>query len=76
MSLITQILSEGRRSRSSWNDRFVHWERPASDSEEAQINRAASMVRAALADNTWLNTEGVTIAPQGSGPHQLDEQVT
>jgi hypothetical protein len=66
MSVITPIFAEGRRTRSSWNDRLVHWERPASDSEEAQINRAASMVRTALAGNTWLKAEGVTIAPQGS----------
>jgi hypothetical protein len=66
MSLITQILSEGPRTRSSWNARFEHWERPPSDTEEAQIARAVSMVRTAIAGNTWLNAEGVTIAPQGS----------
>ena len=36
------------RTRSSWNDRLAHWEKPASDTEEAQIERAASMVRAEL----------------------------
>lgn len=66
MSLITQITTEGTRTRSSWNARFEHWERPASDSEEAQISRAASMVRAALSENTWLAAEGVTIGEQGS----------
>jgi hypothetical protein len=54
------------RSRSSWNDRMAHWERPASDTEEQQIERAAEMVRAVLANNRRLNDEGVTIAPQGS----------
>jgi hypothetical protein len=54
------------RSRSSWNDRMAHWERPASDTEEQQIERAADMVRAALSNNRRLNDEGVTIAPQGS----------
>lgn len=66
MSLITQILAEGPRTRASWNDRFEHWERPASDSEEVQIGRAASMVRAALAGNAWLKAEGAVIAAQGS----------
>jgi hypothetical protein len=54
------------RTRSSWNDRLSHWERPASDSEEQQIERAANMVRTALSSNDWLNSEGVTISPQGS----------
>jgi hypothetical protein len=54
------------RSRSSWNDRMAHWERPASDTEEQQIERAADMVRAVLSNNRRLNDEGVTIAPQGS----------
>ena len=54
------------RTRGSWNERFVHWERPASDSEEAIIDRAAGMVRAALAQNTWLESEGVEVRPQGS----------
>jgi hypothetical protein len=58
-------LAKGR-SRSSWNDRLAYWERPASDSEEVQIERAASMVRDALSGSTWLTDEGVTIAPQGS----------
>jgi hypothetical protein len=30
------------RTRPSWNDRLTHWERPASDSEEAMIERAAA----------------------------------
>lgn len=66
MSLISQILAEGPRTRSSWNARFEHWERPPSDTEEVQINRAASMVRTALAGNAWLQAEGVVIASQGS----------
>lgn len=54
------------RSRSSWNDRMTHWERPASDSEELTINRAANMVSSAISNNRWLNDQGVTILPQGS----------
>lgn len=54
------------RTRTSWNDRLSHWEKPASDSEEAIIERAASGVRALVAKNNWLVGEGVRIEPQGS----------
>ena len=52
--------------RSNWNSRFEHWQRPASDTEEQKIERAARMVRDALAKNAWLTSEGVTVQPQGS----------
>jgi hypothetical protein len=54
------------RSRCSWNDRLAHWEKPASDSEEATIERAANMVRNVMARNEWFVGEGVQIAAQGS----------
>lgn len=54
------------RTRGEWNNRFEHWERPASDSEELKIDRAAAMVRQALNDSAWLLAEGVTVHPQGS----------
>lgn len=54
------------RTRSSWNDRLEHWEKPASDSEETQIERAADMVRKALAKNRFLLQQDVTVAAQGS----------
>jgi hypothetical protein len=63
---LAQLLTEGTRTRSSWNDRLTHWERPASDSEELQIERAASMVRFALSENQWLRNEGVAVSAQGS----------
>lgn len=63
---LAAILAEGARTRSSWNDRLTHWERPASDSEEIQIQRAAGMVRTALSGNLWLTSESVVISPQGS----------
>jgi hypothetical protein len=63
---LATILAEGARTRSSWNDRLTHWERPASESEEVQIERAASMVRFALTENTWLRNEGVAVSAQGS----------
>lgn len=54
------------RNRSAWNDRLEHWEKPASESEEARIQRAAAMVRNAIGTNLWLAGERVTIEPQGS----------
>lgn len=54
------------RSRSEWNKRFEHWQRPASDSEEATIERAAGMVRDALGRSAWLADEVVAVHPQGS----------
>jgi len=63
---LARLLAEGYRTRSSWNDRLTHWERPASESEEVQIERAASMVRFALAENAWLRNEGVAVSAQGS----------
>src|SRR5437660_2914898 len=63
---LAAILAEGARTRSSWNARLIHWERPATNSEEIQIERAASMVRSALAGNAWLRSEGVVVSAQGS----------
>src|SRR5262249_15910273 len=54
------------RTRQSWNDRLVHWEKPASDSEEATIERAAATVRKVMARNSFFAGQGVQIAPQGS----------
>jgi hypothetical protein len=62
---LTEVLAKGR-SRSSWNERLTHWEKPASDIEEARIERAASMVRDALSASTWLSQAGVGVYPQGS----------
>lgn len=63
---LTGALLAGFRSRSSWNERFEHWERPASESEETHIQRSAAMVRYALNNNNWLLREGVQVRPQGS----------
>lgn len=63
---LAQILAEQNRSRSSWNARLTHWERPASNTEEAQIGRAAGMVRSVLSGNAWLRAERVAVEPQGS----------
>jgi hypothetical protein len=63
--LLNELL-DTYRSRSSWNDRFSHWERPETVSEEGTIERAQKHVRAAIGTNTWLNAQNVTIHCQGS----------
>jgi hypothetical protein len=60
------MLDESFRKRSSWNDRFEHWQDRASDTEEATLDRAARAVRSAIAINTWLSGKGVVVEPQGS----------
>src|SRR3954447_7453194 len=62
---LAEAMAEAR-SRASWNDRLAHWEKPASDSEEAIIERAANGVRTLIAKNSQLCNEGVSIEPQGS----------
>lgn len=64
-----QVIEEAlakSRTRASWNDRLTHWERPASDHEEAKIERAARMVSNIISTNRWLTAEGVSVRPQGS----------
>lgn len=63
---ILQANEANRRREAGWDTRLSNWERPASDSEEATIERAARMVRDALNTNPWFDAEGVTIEPQGS----------
>lgn len=54
------------RTRQEWNDRFTHWERPASVTEAGTIERAQSNVTAAISGNEWLQQECIRILPQGS----------
>ena len=55
-----------QRLNDKWEPILSHWEQPASTTEAAQIERAARMVREAIAANAWLTREGVTVEPQGS----------
>lgn len=66
LNSILEIALAGTRSRSSWNDRLWHWERPASDSEEGRIERAAKAAMALVRANAALTNENVKISPQGS----------
>ena len=54
------------RTRTQWNERLVHWGRPASEHEEENIQRAARMAAQIVGGNRWLLGEGVTIQAQGS----------
>src|SRR5262245_16241016 len=60
------LLAVGNRTRSSLNARFTPWEQPAVGSEEVRIERAASRVRFAVAENAWLRNKGVEVSAQGS----------
>ncbi len=64
-SLVEALLALSR-SRASWNDRLANWEKPPSDHEEGQIQRAADQVRDALAKSVWLSGQGFEVRPQGS----------
>lgn len=66
LAALAQALAAEQRRDAVWEARLADWERPASSSEEAQIERAARMVREAIATNAWLTAEGVTVEPQGS----------
>lgn len=66
LGALAQVLAAEQRRDAAWEARLAAWERPASDSEEGQIERAARMVREAIAANAWLTREGVTVEPQGS----------
>ena len=68
-SLLLEILAKIERDRQQagdWDSILTRWEKPASDTEEATIERAARMVRGALDTNPWFQGEGVIIAAQGS----------
>ncbi len=60
------LLGETYRRRNEWNDRFAHWERPASVTEEGTIERAERNIRRAIDGNDWLYDHDVIIRPQGS----------
>lgn len=62
---LATILGQALR-RSDWNTRLAQWSKPASETEGEQIERAARMVRAAIAGSDWLAEQGVEVIPQGS----------
>jgi hypothetical protein len=64
--LFGYAVSTGARTRAEWNNRFEHWERPATPTEEGTIERAHRNVRDVLSNSTWLVGQGVTLCQQGS----------
>lgn len=68
-SLLGQLLAESGqkpRSRSEWEARFSHWQKPASDTEEQKIEAAQRRIGRALQRSTFLPTRQWAIIPQGS----------
>jgi hypothetical protein len=66
MALAGVFPSDNARRRAEWNDRFLHWERPASVSEAGTIERADTLVSEVVAANSWLTGQGVAVRRQGS----------
>lgn len=64
--ILDALKQDSVRTRSSWNDRFSHWETAESTTETKAIERARDMVHGVLRENKWLASEGVTLGPQGS----------
>lgn len=66
LTWIVEAAIAGKRSRTSWNDRLWHWERPPSDNEEGKIARAAGIATGIVKGNAALTALGAQIRPQGS----------
>lgn len=66
LTWIVEAAIAGKRSRTSWNDRLWHWERPPSDHEEGKIARAAGIATGIVNGNAALTALGAQIRPQGS----------
>lgn len=66
LTWIVEAAIAGKRSRTSWNDRLWHWERPPSDHEEGKIARAAGIATGIVNRNAALTALGAQIQPQGS----------
>jgi hypothetical protein len=54
------------RSRTDWKDRFSHWQRPASETEEVKIEAAARRIALALRRSTFLPQRRWRVIKQGS----------
>jgi hypothetical protein len=54
------------RSRSEWEARFAFWQKPASDTEEAEIEAIARRVRQAMGRSAFLPGRSWSIVKQGS----------
>ena len=50
------------RNRSEWETRFVHWQKPASETEEAEIEATARRIRQAMVRSTFLRGRRWSVA--------------
>jgi hypothetical protein len=54
------------RNRSEWEMRFAHWQKPASDTEEAEIEATARRIRQAMGRSAFLSNRRWSVVKQGS----------
>jgi hypothetical protein len=69
LSALARVLLEANRkprNRSEWEARFSFWQKPASETEEAQIAAAATRIRRAMRHSHDLAHRSWTIVEQGS----------
>lgn len=67
-ALLGALVAANRRprNRSEWEERFMSWQRPASDTEEERIAATANRVGRAMRHSTFLSQRDWRIVPQGS----------
>ena len=66
LNLLLKELNRRPRSRSEWQARFSHWQRPASDTEEAKIDAVARRISVALRRSEFLPSRQWRVVKQGS----------
>jgi hypothetical protein len=67
LNTLLGMVSQRPRSRSEWEARFVYWQKPASDTEEAEIEAKARRVKLALERHSnFLPTRQWQVVKQGS----------
>mgnify|MGYP006291100749 FL=1 len=54
------------RCSAEWRQRFQHWQRPASDTEEQKIESARGQIQKALDKSSWLQAHPHRVIKQGS----------
>jgi hypothetical protein len=69
LSAYARVIAEANRkprNQSEWEARFAYWQKPASETEEAEIEAIARRVRQALKRSTFLPQRDWSIVKQGS----------
>lgn len=65
-TLLGEPMRRRPRNRSEWEQRFVHWQRPASETEGAKTDATARRVNRAFARSQFLPNRRWAIIKQGS----------